>query len=88
MKENFKAWFSNLIDKKNKFMALIGIMFTLSFLSLLIYQIVQINYFFGKKRIVLEGYERIITSYFGDIVTLVTIIILFYYKNEKENENN
>lgn len=87
MKENFKAWFSNLIDKKNKFMALIGIMFTASFLSLLMYQVVQINYFFGKKRIVLEVYERIISSYFDYLVTLVTIIILFYYKNEKDNEN-
>lgn len=87
MSEGIKIWFTNLIEKKNKFMALIGVLFTGSFLSLLMYQIIQVNYFFGKNKIQIEVYERIVTNYFAYLVSLVTIIILFYYKTEKTNDN-
>lgn len=88
MSEGLKVWFSNLIEKKSKFMAIIGILFTCSFLSLLMYQIIQVNYFFGRNKISIEVYERVVTNYFAYLVSLVTTIILFYYKTEKNNENS
>lgn len=71
-------------------MSWIGAVFISFYLFSSFYDMIQMNYFFNKGKIDVEVYERLKLSYFRDLYTIVTIIVLHFYKNanDKQNENN
>jgi hypothetical protein len=85
MSEDLKSWFTALFHKKNTFMALVGWMIITTMLVVDFYQLIQINYFFGKGKIDMDAYERLS----GLIISGLkehSIMALLYYFGTKANE--
>ena len=76
------------IDGKSKFafMSWIGGIFIISFILNITYLLVQMNYFFAKGKIEIEIYERIITSFISALHSIVTIVVMYFFaKNTNQN---
>lgn len=70
-------------------MSWMGGVFVIAYLVMSIYQIGQINYFFSKGKIPEEIYERVSGTIIKDLLEIVTIIVLFFFKNNtSKNEIN
>jgi hypothetical protein len=82
MSENIKQWFTELLNKKNTFMALVGWVIIVSFIILIFYQIIQVNYFFGKSKIYVEVYERMIKECMTYLKELGMIALMYYFGNK------
>jgi cadmium resistance protein CadD (predicted permease) len=77
------------IDGSNKlsFMAWIGSVFIITYLITNIYQLVQLNIFFAQGKVKEEAFERLVSGNIKDLLEIVMIIVLFFFKNQNTKED-
>jgi hypothetical protein len=79
MSENLRNWFASLINKKNTFMALVGWMIITTMLVVDFYQLIQINYFFGKGKVDMDAYERLSGLIISGLKEHSIMALLYYF---------
>jgi len=74
-------------SSKLSFMAWIGSVFIITYLITNIYQLVQLNIFFAQGKVKEEAFERLVSGNIKDLLEIVMIIVLFFFKNQNTKED-
>ena len=74
-------------SSKISFMAWIGSVFIITYLITNIYQLVQLNIFFAQGKVKEEAFERLVSGNIKDLLEIVMIIVLFFFKNQNTKED-
>ena len=79
-------WVTENVQSKFSFMASMGWAFIGTYLIIILYQLIQYNWFFAKEKMTIEIYERLTMSINHDLLSIVMIIVLFFFKSQGANE--
>ena len=66
----------------------IGGIIIIAYLFTIFYELVQVNYLFTKGKITEEVFERYTSNSVSLLQNIVSIVILFFFKNSIEKTNN
>lgn len=75
------------LSKKTSFMAFIGWTLILSMIMIDFYELIQLNYFFGKTKVNLETYERLVSMIMLQIKEHSMIALLYYFGQKYVNND-
>lgn len=79
MSDGLKVWFTSLFNRKNTFMALVGWMIITTMLTMDFYQLIQINYFFGRGKVDMDAYERLSGLIISGLKEHSIMALLYYF---------
>jgi uncharacterized membrane protein YjfL (UPF0719 family) len=87
---SFWETIKHALQKRSSFMAMVGWTLIASMILLDFYELIQLNYFFGKNKLVIENYERLVSLILTQLKEHSMIALLYYFgqKTLQKNEDS
>jgi uncharacterized membrane protein YjfL (UPF0719 family) len=78
------------LQKRSSFMAMVGWFLITSMILMDFYELIQLNYFFGKTKIEIQNYERLVFLIINQLKEHSMIALLYYFgqKTLQKNEDS